>query len=919
MTDFSPNKEQQELIDSHNGIYKVDAGAGTGKTFTVTRRYAKILEERNVEPEDILLLTFTNNAADEMKERIINHCSYDMKALREAPISTFHSLCKKIINEQGFQIPQLLGVDDNIASSTRMIEDEILEKQEFRNFVNKFIERHPEYSDFHRILYDYSELLGLIKALAARGVVPEKQGWYRNTESYLDGDFDEYMDLVKEKNTPDGNSQSELRGRTAGIFNKCLEEDAPTNEEVRGQPYVDKQINEEYAEEAFKEEREELKQFVHDVYLEYLEYCLSRNYLNFNFLLVFAFVLLNEDDSVREELKFEYTMIDEFQDTNEIQLKIAMLLSTGNLCAVGDWKQSIYSFQYADVDNIRKFDQRLQKYKEELNEDRKRIEYPVDEVTPINLKQNYRSTQDILDFSENSLILPGKDGEKLDEETIKQDITSLESNTDDESELEAFVSENEVEAVLHKIQQVVGNEEYQIDDGAPSYEDIAILTRNRNFGLEIQEKAREYNIPVAYEGGVELFTTKPGVLLLGWLRILNYRGSKKGWAVVLEEAGYTYDEIKQIIDNERYPEVDYPENMVNFLQELQKEKYVSAVARKVFEKYEITNGFSDKIIEVIQKTFDSSYKNTGELIHFIEESIEEGATYEVDNSTKEDSVTVQTIHSAKGLEYPIVFVADINKKHFPSNQGSSSRITYSDINGLRQKKIYNTENQYSYDNWKAHLASKVLSGDYDEERRLMYVAMTRTEKHLFFSAEKENESPFFENLDLEKQEIEPEVVEQTRQEKALNRLKLTSKEKAPVKRSVHAIMDLSEDTQGRGAEFGTQLHEFAEKYANGEDVKPRNKDEEHVKEFIDSLDGELRTEVPVKVPVEEEGRKIVYHGVIDLIHITEERVQIIDWKTDVSKKNKEEHEKQLEIYEKGISELFDQKLSNKVFYTALEN
>jgi superfamily I DNA/RNA helicase len=865
MTEFSPNNEQQKLIDSHEGIYKVDAGAGTGKTFTVTRRYAKILKEKSVGPEDLLLLTFTNNAAEEMKERIINNCDYSMKALREAPISTFHSLCKKIINEQGFEIPQLLG---------------------------------------------------LIKALAAKGIVPEEEGWYRNTEEYLDGDFEEYWELVKEKNTPNGNGQSELRGRTASVFNKCLEKDAPSEEDVRGQPYVDKQINEEYARKAFEEDRENLKQFVHDIYFEYIQYCLSRNYLNFNFLLVFAFVLLNEDDSIREEMKFDYTMIDEFQDTNEIQLKIAMLLSKGNICAVGDWKQSIYSFQYADVDNIRKFSKRLERYKEELNDDKERISYSVGNVEPINLKQNYRSTQDILDFSENSLILPGKEDETLDEDGIKEDITSLEANTSEQSKIKALTSEDEVKAVLHNIQNVVENPDYAVDGETTSYKDIAVLTRNRNFGLELHEKAREHNIPVAYDGGVELFTTKPAILLLAWLRILNYKESKKGWAVILEKAGYNFDEIKQITDNKKYSETGYPENMLEFLRELEDEKYVSAIAQKIFERYGINNGFSDKVTEVIQKTFDSSYKNTGELIRFIEESIEDGATYEVDNSTKQNSVTVQTIHSAKGLEYPIVFVADINKRHFPSNQGSSSRITYSDVTGLRQKKLYNSDEKYCFDNWKAHLSSKVLSGDYDEERRLMYVAMTRAEQHLFFTAETDNESPFFENLELETEQVAPELEHGVSQEENLNELEVEeSNEKAPVKRSVHAIMELEEDTEGRGAEFGTKVHEFAEKYANDGDVEPENEDEENVKQFIDSLEGELKTEIPVKVPVEENGRKIVYHGVIDLLHLNDDKVEIIDWKTDLTKVNESEYQKQLGVYKKGISRIFDLEVSKKIFYT----
>ncbi len=914
MTEFSPNQEQQELIESIDGIYKVDAGAGTGKTFTITRRYAHILEQGDVEPEDILLLTFTNNAAEEMKERIINHCSYDMKNLREAPISTFHSLAKKIITENGFEAPKYLGIDDHVTSSTRLIENEVLEKQEFRQFINNFIEEKPQYNNLYRVLYDYNELLSLVKSLAAKGIVPTEEGWYRNSERYLDGDFEEFQEVFEDINEPGegsrGPTQSDMLKKGGKIFrNKCLPENAPGYGDVKDS----KQIKPEYGEEAFEENREELKQFIHDIYFEYLRYCLSRNYLNFNFLLVFTCTLLCEDDELREELSFSYSMIDEFQDTNEIQFKVAMLLSEGNIAVVGDWKQSIYSFQYANVDNIREFKDRLQKYKEELNQDQNRIIYPVDDVKRIDLKQNYRSTQEILDFSEDSLTLPGKDSEDVEE----KDIVSLEANKEGHNtSISKLKSENEVEAILHKIQEIVENPDYSLDeeDRPARYEDIAILTRTRNFGLELQEKAEEYGIPIAYEGGVELFKTRPAILLLAWLRVLNYRDSSKGWAVILEEADYTLSEVKHIIEEEKYPE-----EMLEFRLELEKLDDVSAIARKVFSRYGIENGFSDKVTQVLQDTFDSSYKNLGDIIRFIEESIEEGETHEADDS-KPGSVTVQTIHSSKGLEYPIVFVSDINQRHFPSNQGSNSRIIYKDPVGLRQKKTYLEENSYLYDNWKASLVSKILTGDYDEERRLMYVAMTRAEQHLFFTAETDNESPFFEHLNLDVEEVTPKLEKTEFQTDKGKELEVDEPEnKAPVKRSVHAVMELDETARGRGPEFGTKVHEFAEKYARGENDEPSEEikeDAQNVKELIDSLNGELRTEVPIKVPMEEDGRKVVYHGVIDLLHITDDKVEIIDWKTDLSKTNHNEYEKQLQIYKKGLERIYEgENLRCYLFYT----
>jgi ATP-dependent exoDNAse (exonuclease V) beta subunit len=130
-------------------------------------------------------------------------------------------------------------------------------------------------------------------------------------------------------------------------------------------------------------------------------------------------------------------------------------------------------------------------------------------------------------------------------------------------------------------------------------------------------------------------------------------------------------------------------------------------------------------------------------------------------------------------------------------------------------------------------------------------------------------------------------------------------------------MNLEEDTIGRGKEFGNQVHEFAEKYARGEDVEPRNEDEENVKDFIDSLDGDLRTEVPIKIPEEGGDRKVLYRGKIDLLHITEDKVEIIDWKTDITRENHEEYEKQLDVYARGIKTIFtDKSLKKTIFYTS---
>ena len=903
--EINPNTQQQKLIDNTEGLYLVNAGAGTGKTFTITHRYIEILED--VEPEDIFLATFTRNAADEMAERIVSESDYEASDIWDAPISTFHSHCQKILERNGFSVPEKIGIDDSI-ENIDVLESQIRERQEFDRFMKRFIENNPEYSNFYRIARNYENFLHLIKSLASKGIIPEKEGWYRDTEKYLDGDQEEFRELFKEANKPrkssNGKKQSDLRSRLYSYRYKNFPEDAPEEEEVRG-GYGTKSVRKDFCDKAFEEDREELKAFVHDLYFEYVRYCLSRNYLNFSFLMVFAYVLLRENDYVRRQESFEYMMIDEFQDTNPLQFKLALLLAERpNIAVVGDWKQSIYSFQYASVENIQDFRERLKEFKQELNKDRERVSFSVEDVDEIQLKKNYRSTQDILDYADQSLSLPANQYENVDE----KEVTGLESGIENQdSRIEKFVAEEEVEAVLTKILEVVDNDDYRYgeEDRKLDYRDIAVLTRTRGFGLELQEKAREHGIPVAYEGGVELFKTNPAILLLAWLRILNNEGSRKGWAVVLEEAGYRLDEADKILDPDE-EEYVFPEDMQEFRERLVGLDSVSAVARTVFHRYGYSNAFTDKIIEVLSNVFTSSYMNLGELIQFIEENIEENEIYEVDSSRNRNTVKIQTIHAAKGLEYPAVFISDVNQGKFPSKNSDSKAVMYQDPVGLRQRKVYrNGGLAFEYDNWRTEILMKCLSGDYDEERRLMYVAMTRAEQHLFITAQEGRESTFFEGLSGEPEMLEADVedVEVDREDLELFEIEAPDRETVEL-RSVHSEMEVVEGDR----EKGEKLHEFAEAYVNGEDVEASNTREQEVKEFIDSLDGELEAEKAVKIPLD--GK--VYEGVIDLIHKTDEKVEVIDYKTDSNPENMDEYTEQVECYRKGLEELFDRPVEKRI-------
>ena len=915
MNEKEPNDKQKELIESTDGIYLADAGPGTGKTFTISLRYAHLL--KRFEPKDILLITFTNNAAENMKERIINTSDYDKSKLRDAPITTFHSYCNKLLNRYGHEAPQIIGIDDRVTQSTRIIENEILEKREFDDFMSEFIDDHPEYQNYFRILYDKSNLLVLIKSLGAKGIFPTKEGWFRNSERYLDGDQQRFEEMFDEMNETipgaNGPKQSRLRKKLNGYKNKCFLPNAPPHYEVRDE----KQVPEKYKKICFEEDRRELKQFVHDVYFEYIEYALSRNYLNFSFMMMLAFALLCEDHALREKVSFDQIMIDEFQDTNEIQFKLALLLSnTGNICAVGDWKQSIFSFQYASVENITRFEERLEKFKEDLNSDRERIDYPVEVKDEIKLKKNYRSTQPIIDFSSQGLLVEATKNESIDQEEIRSKITDLDSvDNDGQTEISAYKGEDEKKVILSKISEIVNNEDYLLpkDGRKIQYSDIAVLTRTRKFGLKLLDEAEDHDFPVAYEGGIELFRTKPALLLLAWMRVSQNLHSKRGWSVILDEAGYDLEEIESIFSKK-----SYPEDMFEFRKELKREETVGSVAKKVFDKYSINDAFSDKIIEVLQTTYDNTYFNREDMIDFIVDNIESKETYEVDSTTEDDVFNIQTIHSAKGLEYPVVILADLNPT---GGGGFGGAIEFREPIGLRQNKIFSEEDHpYSYDNWKYYVMSKCLSGEYDEERRLLYVSMSRAENYLFLTAEEDNESQFFKNLGIEPERIEPDLRPSIPKQKDRTELSLPSlKEHAPVKYSAHSVIDEScfkNEEFGMGTEYGSRVHNFAEMYVDKGEIEPDNEDEENVKQFIDGLDGEILTEEVCLLPIENHGRRLLFEGKIDLLHIEDNKIQIVDYKTDRNRSAEQEYFKQLSIYYHAVKGVYpDKEVEPYIFYT----
>jgi ATP-dependent exoDNAse (exonuclease V) beta subunit len=386
--------------------------------------------------------------------------------------------------------------------------------------------------------------------------------------------------------------------------------------------------------------------------------------------------------------------------------------------------------------------------------------------------------------------------------------------------------------------------------------------------------------------------------------------------VVLERAGYTLDEMEHVLKTG-----DYPAAMLAFEAELETLESVGAVAERVLARYGYDGTYADVVVETVQDAFDATTMTRGDLVRFVERGIEEGATREVSAPAGTDAVTVQTIHAAKGLEYPIVVLANMNRYTFPPSGGGSSTVAFDDPIGLRQGKVYAEENGHAhvFDNWHADVLRKCLPNEYDEERRLLYVAMTRAESHLVFTAGEEPNT-FLEELPVTVEELEPDVQEHRGDGTVQTALDISvPMPEGPVGWNPHQLMSdevFEGVTDGEGTEFGTAVHEFAEKYAKGEDVEPSNADEVNVADFIDSLDGTYHVETEAYLPMEVDGETITLSGVVDLVVESATGIEIYDFKTDRGRHAEEEYRKQLSGYYHVLANQFpDRSVSTTLFYT----
>ena len=604
------NEPQREAVYHTDGPLLILAGAGSGKTRVLTHRIAYLIGERGVNPWNILAITFTNKAAEEMRQRVDNLVGFGAESVW---VSTFHSACVRIL----------------------------------RRFIDRL-----GYEN-HFTIYDTDDQKTLIKEVCRKVDVDTKVFKERSLLSAISSAKNEMI-------LPD-----EFELNAGGDFAKMK---------------------------------------IAKVYREYETQMRANNALDFDDLLVKTVQLLQTQPDVLESYqeRFRYMMVDEYQDTNTVQFQLVSLLAGKykNLCVVGDDDQSIYKFRGANIRNILDFEH----------------EFPDAKV--IKLEQNYRSTGNILNAA-NSVIANnrGRKEKSLWTENGEGELIRLRQfdTAFDEAD---FIGEDIKNAVRQ----------------GGSYNDSAVLYRTNAQSRLLEEKFIAMNIPYKIVGGVNFYARREIKDLLAYLKTIdNGRDDVAVRRIInVPKRGIGLTTINRIQESAT-------ERGIGFYEALLAPELIAGVGRSAtkldsfaalieyFKTLAEEMNITDLLQEVIEKTgYIESLENEDKeeaktRKENIDELISKAATYEESCQDKDEKATLSgfleevalvadidsldedqeyvvlmTLHSAKGLEFPRVYLAGMEDGLFPG---------YMSINAGDREEL-------------------------EEERRLCYVGITRAEQEL---------------------------------------------------------------------------------------------------------------------------------------------------------------------------------------------
>lgn len=944
------DESQDAIVENTEGMMVVDAGPGTGKTHTVIRRCLGLLRRKDIGKDDVVMLTFTRNAAEEMRDRLMQGISdlyfgKDGDSIDEETykrmtltaegmkVQTFDSYCLGIVKSSPGHISKFFRFDkEALTHSTSIVENESVNRTYFRRFLDHFLDVHgKDYGDLAAIAQeDPTSMYKLIERLMARGILP-----LRKNEDEDDG-IGRWFG---------GNDGKDLLGdmeRLRGLMDKWKPDKKIEDKisDVLGlEGYSLKPIDRRMLDEAAGEDRNALLRMVHDIYYEFIRRSVGDDRLTFGLAASFAFIILYEDRETRERIQCRYLIVDEFQDTNSNQLMISLMaLREPNLCVVGDWKQGIYGFRFVSIENITDFKNRVERFRRYLNDDIERIGYEIGEVRSLPLKTSYRSSQLIVDKAFSALYAAGSDDDEVD----TGNITKIEAKWDAPKGMTAFETvecgskEEEYEETARRIENYVRNRDYAVRDKDPDtkeeiarparYSDIAVLCRTARVCKNVFLECRKHGIPAFLQGDMEVMSTREGKLLLAWLRYVNDFKDRWGIVPILADMGYSLDQIEEMLKyNGETGRDGIPDDIKQMRRTLSdKKRRITDLIATVFGFYGLDNDKTQTIMSVISKAHRSSLMTISDVINMIETDIENNTTYKMDGIPDENAITIQTMHKSKGLEYPIVIIPGIDRKAMPNSKPDRELFMFNDTVGVRCRNtvVEVGGNKLLKPSWRTLIAVKSQKIDYGEERRLLFVAVSRASQYVTVIAGN-NPSRFFTHYSsMEGQELGNPL--RTEMPRHLEESKtLVERPRLPEIRArrknigVHGIMNMGNGTASmdepdemigpKGRNYGTTVHKYAELIVRGIPVDQKVSEEypevEKARRIIEELrrDRELDAEVECSLPVNK--LNVTLRGVIDLVAIGKDTVEIHDWKNDVTKDNIEEYRVQLSVYA-HVAEMF---------------
>ncbi|QQS37404.1 MAG: UvrD-helicase domain-containing protein [Ignavibacteriales bacterium] len=604
----SLNPEQKKAVEYDEGPLMIVAGAGSGKTRVLTYKVAYLID-KGYEAENILALTFTNKAANEMKSRIRELVGAKADKIW---MGTFHSIFAKILRIEA------RNLDFKSNFSIYDVEDSLSLVQNIMSNLNIEIESLTANSVRHRI-------------------------------SYLKN----HMTMPKQY-------RQKHKGST-------------------------------------------IEEKIADIFDEYQVRLVENNSMDFDDLLLKPIELFDRHPKILQKYKkmFQYILVDEFQDTNKAQYELLKMLTSrdGKICVVGDDAQSIYSWRGANVGNMLDFEKDFPKHK------------------IIKLEQNYRSTKTIL-LAADSVIKKNK------EQLIK---TLWTENNDGESLTLVRCSDEKDEAY-----QIAKSIKQEISKKKLALKDFAILYRTNAQSRALEDVFRREKIPYRIIGGIEFYKRKEVKDVIAYLRILSNQNDEESLLRIMNfpQRGIGSTTIKRMIAFARKHNITLFDTMsrvfevIDIKERIQKnvksfrvllEKYiglkdklsVGELSRALLDELGILRMFKEEntpesmgrwenINELLSALSEFSTANKGAKLEQYLEEVSLVADIDL-YEDEQNIVTLLTVHSAKGLEFPIVFISGCEEDIFPLSNRFSTDATV------------------------------------EEERRLFYVALTRAQQKIYIS------------------------------------------------------------------------------------------------------------------------------------------------------------------------------------------